>query len=571
MTGLGSIAVRVVEDATGRPIKGATVTGVVIADATYLKNTITDREGRAVLLGLTKGRVRISSGHQGFLSSTYGAERPGEDGTHITLGEAQQIPAITIRLKRGAIIAGTITNDAGEPMIGVAVQAFRRRFTGGRQLFSVAEETDYTDDRGAYRIRNLIPGDYLVGVVPRTREETMMAPFFDSAGSGSQILTDFGDGRIIMSGDTEPLPLPLGDGRLLAYPPTFYPGAPVATASIVTVGPAELRAGVDFQLDPAPAVQISGRIVAPAEGMLGRATVALVPVDATDRIADTVRHTAITDSSATFMFGSVSRGQYVLEVRANENVVNATPMWASVPLSVTDAPVTDLIVRLNEGSTVSGVIRFASNSVESVVRGLKGVQITLTRSPQSVSGSTPSRALLTDDGRFELRNLAPGKYTARLEGVPYGWLASSAMLDGRDVLDFGLSLEPGISVEGLVVTVTDKLPEVSGMLRDASDRPSTAGWVVLFPEDNTYWTGTGRRLQGVRPGTDGRFVFRSVPPGNYFVVAADAEPGQWLDPSFLEKVASRASRLLVKEGENAPDLVVRKQVAPKTQDDGKAS
>ena len=97
-----------------------------------------------------------------------------------------------------------------------------------------------------------------------------------------------------------------------------------------------------------------------------------------------------------------------------------------------------------------------------------------------------------------------------------------------------------------------------GMLRDAADRPSTAGWVVLFPEDKAYWTGTGRRMQGVRPGTEGRFVFRSVPPGTYLVVAADAEPGQWLDPSFLEQIAPRAMRIVVREGEAGPDILLRK-------------
>jgi carboxypeptidase family protein len=568
MTGLGSIAVRVVDDATGRPIKGATVVAVVFADATYVKNTITDREGRALLLGLPKGRVRVSSGHQGFLSATYGAERPGEDGTYITLSEGQQAPAITIRLKRGGVIAGTITNDAGEPMAGVSVQAYRRSFSGGRQLFYRTLDADFTDDRGAYRIRNLIPGDYLVGVVTRTYGETVIGdigemnaddpiPLWDPANPRGLILGDFEDGRIVMSGAAEPQPLTFGD-RLLAYPPTFYPGAPAATASIITIGAAELRDGIDFHLDPVPVVRVSGRIVGLADGTLLRATLALVPVAEGGRLADIARHLAITDSSGTFAFGSVPRGQYVLEVRANETTANVTPMWASVPLSVAGVDLSDLIVPLNEGMTLSGQIQFASSAVESAVRGLKGVQMTLTRTPQIGSRSPVPRALIAEDGRFVFRNLAPGDYVVRVEGLPYGWLASSATVDGRDTLDFGLRIQPGVNVEGLAVTVADWLPEVSGILRDAADRPSTAGWVVLFPEDKAHWTGTGRRMQGVRPGTEGRFVFRSVPPGTYSVVAADAEPGQWLDPSFLEKVAPGAVRVVVREGENASDLVVRK-------------
>jgi hypothetical protein len=570
MVGLSSIAVRVVEDATGRPIKGATVTAVVFADATYVKNTVTDREGRALLLGLSKGRVRVSSGHQAFLSATYGAERPGEDGTYITFAEGQQLPAITIRLKRGAVIAGTITTDAGEPMVGVNVQAFRRSFSGGRQVFSPVPEMDFTDDRGAYRIRNLIPGDYLVGVVPRTREETVMGgggtnaddpiPAVDPANPPGLIVADLGDGRVIMSGGSEPLPLMLADGRLLAYPPTFYPGTPAATASVVNVGPADLRAGVDFQLAPTPAASVAGRIAGPGVGDSGpmRATLALVPVADPDRIVDTVRHAAITDSSGLFQFGAVARGQYVLEVRANPNVPGQAAMWASVPVSVTDLPLSDLIVPLNEGSTVTGQVRFATSYVESVLRTLSGIDVSLTDQLQLRLGTAVVRVALEPSGHFEIRNVAPGNYVLRVAGLPYGWLASSAMLDGRDTLDFGLRVEPRTNVEGLLVTVTDQLPEVSGVLRDNTDRPVTAGWIVLFPSDKAYWTGTGRRLLGVRPGTEGRFVFRSVPPGSYLLVAADAEPGQWLDPSFLEKLAPRATPLVVKEGATPPGIVLRR-------------
>jgi hypothetical protein len=111
------------------------------------------------------------------------------------------------------------------------------------------------------------------------------------------------------------------------------------------------------------------------------------------------------------------------------------------------------------------------------------------------------------------------------------------------------------------VTVADKLPEVTGVLRDASDRPTTAGWVILFPADKTYWPAAARRTLGVRPGIDGRFVFRLVPPGDYLVAAADAEQGQWQDPSFLETLVPRAMRVDVKADSvaAAKPIVLRKQ------------
>jgi hypothetical protein len=559
MSGTSSIAVRVVDDATNRPIKGATVTGVVMSDATYVKNTVTDRDGRALLLGLATGRVRISSGHEGYLSMTYGAERPGEDGTYLTIIEGQQVPPITIRLKRGGVVAGTITNEAGEPLVGVPVQSFRKTISGNRTRFSVMPEMDFTDDRGAYRIRNLIPGEYLIGVIPRTFAKAEIgadvdsaAPFLDPANSERLLLTNLGDDRIITI-VTEPLPLSVG--------PTFYPGAPTARAIGIKIGPAELKDGVDFQLTPSPVVHVSGRLAGLDEAQL-TAKVALVPVDDADRIVDTLRQTMVYDASAAaFAFGSVVPGRYVLEVRANEKVVGLTPMWARVPLVVGTSPLTDLIISLNRGMSVTGQVRFTTSRVESVTRSLAGVQVTLTDQAQVPLGAGNAHAMLQPDGRFEFHDLPPGNYTLRVDGLPYGWLAASAVLDGRDALDFGLRIEPGNNIEDLVVRIADKLPEVSGVLRDASDRPTTAGWVILFPADKTYWPTAARRTLGVRPGVDGRFVFRLVPPGDYFVAAADAEQGQWQDPSFLETLVPRAMRVDVKADSVAAvkPLVLRRQ------------
>lgn len=564
----GSIAVRVVDDATNRPIKGATVIGVVIADATYVKNTVTDREGRALLLGLATGRVRISSGHEGYLSMTYGAERPGEDGTYLTIAEGQKLPAITIRLRRGGVITGTITNEAGEPLIGVPVQAYRKTFSGDRIRFSVSQEMDFTDDRGSYRIRNLILGEYVIGVVPRTFAEAEMGAdaessmsLHDPANTSHLTFMDLGDGRMvtIVPGQSDPQPF-MSAGRMLAYSPTFYPGAPASSASVIKLGPAELKAGVDFQLNPTPVVQVSGTLAGLDESQL-TARVSLVPVDNGDRIVDAAQHTIVHDPSAPFIFGSVSPGQHVLEVRANEKVTGLTPMWARVPLVVRTSPITDLIVPMSHGMSVTGQVRFTTSRLESVTRSLAGVQVTLTDQAQVPLGAGHAHAMLQPDFRFGFHDLPPGNYTLRVDGLPYGWLAASAVLDGRDALDFGLRIEPGNNIEDLVVTVADKLPEVSGVLRDASDRPTTAGWVILFPADKTYWPAAARRTLGVRPGVDGRFVFRLVPTGDYFVAAADAEQGQWQDSSFLETLVPRAMRVDVKADSVAAvkPIVLRRQ------------
>src|SRR5206468_3736694 len=70
--------------------------------------------------------------------------------------------------KLGAI-SGTLTDEAGDPAIGVAVQAFRRSIGGGHVRFQTGS-SGTTDDRGQYRISGLAPADYVVGI--QTRQDT---------------------------------------------------------------------------------------------------------------------------------------------------------------------------------------------------------------------------------------------------------------------------------------------------------------------------------------------------------------------------------------------------------------
>jgi hypothetical protein len=328
---------------------------------------------------------------------------------------------------------------------------------------------------------------------------------------------------------------------------------------MVTLGPAELRTGLDFRLEPAPAGTITAKIVGTADGPVEHATAILLPSAETARVVETARYIARTDSTGVLQFWFVPRGQYVLEVRANVNEAGRIPLWASVPVSVADTPTIDLVVPLNPGMTVGGEIRYASSHVESAVRGLRGVQASLSPGPALVAaGANSVRTPIDPDGRFKFDDLPPGGYSLRMEGLPYGWLVSSAVLEGRDLLDTGLRVQPGKNLEGLVVTLTDQMPEVNGVLRDRSDRPVTSGWVILFSSDKADWTGSGRRMQGVRPGTAGEFVFRNVPPGSYLVAAAEAEPGEWLDPAFLETLVPRAVRTTVRAGEQTPGIILRK-------------
>ena len=74
--------------------------------------------------------------------------------------------------------------------------------------------------------------------------------------------------------------------------------------------------------------------------------------------------------------------------------------------------------------------------------------------------------------------------------------------------------------------------------------------MIVFPAARSLWTPGSRRVQAVRPGTDGAFAVTPLPAGEYLMAAVtDVEPGQWNDPSFLDQLAAAAVRVVVTDGQ----------------------
>ena len=133
-------------------------------------------------------------------------------------------------------------------------------------------------------------------------------------------------------------------------------------------------------------------------------------------------------------------------------------------------------------------------------------------------------------------------------GAADGTRVKSATLNGRDAVDEPIELRT--IVDGVVVTLTDRLPGVSGVVRDASGQTSATCHVVVFAKDRKFWMPESSRLTSVRPASDGSYVIRSMPAGDYFVTAVnDLEPGEWFDPALLEQLSKSALTITLTEGE----------------------
>jgi hypothetical protein len=176
-------------------------------------------------------------------------------------------------------------------------------------------------------------------------------------------------------------------------------------------------------------------------------------------------------------------------------------------------------------------------------------RITLT----AVRSKTPTlgvgAATADASGAFSFKGVTPGRYRVAVLGQPGGWYTRTAMVQGHDAADTPIAIGTD-DVEGIEISFTDKPTELSGDLLDATGRPASEFFIVVYSADKTLWMPQSRRIQSVRPGTDGRFRVANLPPGDYFIAAVtDVEQGEWFDPSFLASLVSASTKITLAEGE----------------------
>ena len=167
--------------------------------------------------------------------------------------------------------------------------------------------------------------------------------------------------------------------------------------------------------------------------------------------------------------------------------------------------------------------------------------------------STQQYMQLRADGTFEFPGLAPDAYklVCTMPAAGPGWWLRSAMAGDRDVLDTSLELQLGVDVANLVLTMTDRHSELSGILQTPAGSPASEYFIVALPADQPRRIPGSRRIVSTRPATNGRFAFADLPGGDYLLVAlSDLLSGDLQRADFLAEIAPAGVRVSLGQGEN---------------------
>ncbi len=244
-SGQGVIAGVLVSADKGTPVRRANVRLVRVAPG-VTRTTVSDAEGRFTFSDLPAGDYTLSASRPGYLDTVHGARQPGATsvGTPLTLAEDQRIEKLTLPLPRGGVISGVIIDEFGDPAFNTPVRALRFSYQNGERVLTPAGNA-VTDDRGAYRMAGLLPGDYLVSAVPRETVAVVAATANEVRQRTAQRIAQAqasGDDRMLATARAEaarigpPPPPPPATG----YVPVYYPGvAEPSSGAAVKLGLSE--------------------------------------------------------------------------------------------------------------------------------------------------------------------------------------------------------------------------------------------------------------------------------------------------------------------------------------------
>jgi len=546
-TGTAVIAGTVVAADSGRPVRLGRVTlsggGVRMS-----YGVTTDDQGRFSFPALPAGEYTLAASKLGFLPVTFGQRQPGSGraGTAIVLADGQRLDRIVLRMPRGGVITGTILDELGDPSYGAQVRALQSVHRDGRVMLLVTGAVT-TDDRGIYRMPLLPPGDYIVSATPRQDHQIEQSREAEVRKRGQAVAA-----AARASGDTEraaelrksldavaarsAAAEAAAPERITAYAPVYYPGTTMASAAMtITLGISEERTGIDLQLQLVPMSRISGTVV--GEAITGGGSLFLI--DAGQGVPTNARPmNREIHADGRFTFENIPPGNYTLFVYARTH-------WASMDLSVDGRGVNDVALHLQPGLSVSGSVVFDGPTPASFAN-LSVSLDPIGPLPVELPFSHPVK--VDANGQFTIRGLVPGRY--RVLSQAGKMMLTSALFGNREALDDLLEIKAGELTPRGQLTFSARTTEITGTLLSPSGHPASDHAVVVFADDDRYWTPHSRRIKATRPSSDGLFTFTNLPAGTYRVAAADdVEPVRMFDPAFLRSLVPRSTLLSMAAGE----------------------
>ncbi len=473
------ISGRVVDTRSGAALPRCVVEIVDVKQERNGRTLLTDEDGRFSFEDVPVSKYRLSASKRSFLTQAY--EEHDNYSTAIAVGLGFVSEDLLFKLTPGAMLSGTVVDDAGEPVRQAQIKLFRDQDMEGTRSTQMQSMT-MTDDRGVYEIAGIKPGAYFLSASAR--------PWYAISQHGQ-------------SGSA-------ADNALnVAYPTEFYPDVTDADAAT----PIPVKGGERMQAD----------FVLHAE----RATHLRIPMSETEMrngYGISVSHSVFgepeeqaismtPDGSGAMEVDGLLPGQYDVTVTRNLGGHQTTTHFSA---DVTDGSSDISSAESNAEVTVTGKM-IAS---EGKLPPNAGMALLVPHTRRAYYAS------LDDAGDFTL-SVPPDTYEV-LRLVNHNYVAAVSAT-GASLVGRVLTVKTG-STPRLQVSLGSSVGQIDGTVTH-DGHPASAAMVLLVPDHPGENRILFRRDQS---DSDGTFTLSGIVPGHYRLVAI--ERGwelEWADPRVL--------------------------------------
>ena len=463
----------------------------------------TDNEGHYRLLGLAAAQYQVTALAPSLIPAEGNNNYPFYGGAKtVLLSAGESVEDVDLKLVRGAVITGRVTDEEGKPVVEDRVELQPADEKGAPERLMSLQSMNYqmfqTDDRGIYRLYGLPAGRYKVSI------GTSPNGGFSSGGARGY------------------------------FPQTFYPDTNDATKAIVVeVSEGGEAANIDIRLGHRAATfSIAGRVV---DSESGQPVPGIRPtygrISKENPGSGAYLSGLPTNSQGEFRFDGLEPGHYT--VYASSRFDGGDFYSEPIVFDIVDHNVTDIELKAIRGLTLSGFVVPESDSSKNTLSQLGGLRITASvRTTSNPPTNSSGWAMVAADGSFRISGMAPGKaslylyYSAENPNSRRFSLTrierDGVAVDQRQ----GFDLPAGESISNLRVFVSYGTGVIRGIVKfENGGLPAntlmTVGLVRQGHQVND---------RGALTDTRGHFLITDLAPGDYEVILNMRLTTQTLQP-----------------------------------------
>lgn len=489
----GTITGRVVNE-KGQPLPNARVSIRALGSMNPGQSVTTDEDGRFEVSGLERVNYQVAA----WLSPYAPQPRNPFD---TQPANARVGDSVTLVLIKGGVITGTVTNQTGEPLVGVRVRARMIRDSDllpGPYVQMWPERA--TDDRGIYRIYGVPAGTYVVW----------------AGGSGLY---------------------PVGTDPFDDDVPTYAPASTRDEAAEIIVRAGEETTHVDIRYRGEGGRIVSGTVTGPAtDQQTGGIGIELTSVK-DPGVQFSAMRGAYAQHGVGFSIQGVDDGDYYITARSFLPSLEWA-LSASKRITVKGADVTGIKLVTELLSSVSGrVVLEESSATECADKTRPLFSETLVSAWHKETEATKelprfvwslgAPAAPDAEGNVRIRNLSPGDYrfVTQFSGK-YWYLRSISLPPAKtqpnkpvDAVRTWTTIKANDRLSGLTVTLAHGAASLRGQVAIAEGETLPEKLIAYLVPVEREKADDVLRYYAVAVTPNGNVAFNNLAPGRYWILA----------------------------------------------------